>query len=318
MNGEKLENIHDLYRALGGRGTYGAAGSYPADLWQHLPAVHSEVFRTGEDTRYLKKPGVVMLSAPHFDPAGMQRFLDDFGEDFGDYLKDSELRPAAGLIKTAGQICYMSLGEGRTRNRDAGRYLEHILSSGHGSVLEHAQFSFLLYGVSRSFTHELVRHRAGVAFSQVSQRYVSGKVLRFVERPEYQADPDLHRRFETRIDSLSTEYAQITTKLAEKQQTGDQLLSGDAKTELRKKVQQCARSVLPNETEAPIVFSGNIRALRHIIEMRANQAAEIEIRAVQFRVFLCMAIMEPLLFADYEIVTLPDGTHAVSTKYRKV
>jgi thymidylate synthase (FAD) len=80
-------------------------------------------------------------------------------------------------------------------------YFERLTSAGHGSVLEHANFSFLLYAISRSVTHELVRHRAGVGISQVSQRYVSGAVLRFVERPEYQNDPELHAHFEERAES---------------------------------------------------------------------------------------------------------------------
>ena len=69
-------------------------------------------------------------------------------------------------------------------------------------MLEHATFSFLCYGISRSNTHEIVRHRAGTAYSQLSQRFVSGKVLRFVERPEYRNHPSLHKRFEERINAF--------------------------------------------------------------------------------------------------------------------
>src|SRR5918995_1709135 len=126
-----------------------------------------------------------------------------------------------------------------------------------------------LEGISRSVTHELVRHRAGVGVSQTSQRYVAGSVLRFVERPEYQEDEELHRLFEERADRAATEYEAMAERLLERQEGGASMLSADFRTDARKKVQQTARSLLPNETEAPMVFTGNVRALRHIIEMRA-------------------------------------------------
>ena len=185
------------------------------------------------------------------------------------------------------------------------------------SVLEHASFSFLLYGISRSVTHELVRHRAGAGFSQISQRYVSGSVLRFVERPEYQEDEELHRLFEERADRAAAGYGEMADLLLDRQGGGNAMLSADHKTDARKKVQQTARSLLPNETEAPMVFTGNVRALRHIIEMRADAHAESEIRNLALRLFLCLRTVDPILFGDYELGELPDGTHTISTKNRK-
>jgi flavin-dependent thymidylate synthase len=185
------------------------------------------------------------------------------------------------------------------------------------SVLEHASFSFLLYGMSRSVTHELVRHRAGVGFSQISQRFVAGSVLRFVERPEYQDDEELHGLFEERADRAAAEYGSLADRLLERQEGGDSMLSADYKTDARKKVQQTARSLLPNETEAPMVFTGNVRALRHIVEMRADAHAESEIRNLAVRIFLCLVTADPILFGDYEIGTLPDGTFTVTTEHRK-
>ncbi len=213
--------------------------------------------------------------------------------------------------------CYASFGPRRTTNENAASYFERLTSAGHGSVLEHASFSFLLYGISRSVTHELVRHRAGVGISQVSQRYVSGAVLRFVERPEYSADGELHRLFEKRVDRAAAEYEAMAGRLLERQGEGNALLEADRATDARKKVQQTARSLLPNETEAPMVFTGNVRALRHIIEMRANEHAESEIRNLAIKLFLCLVTADPILFADYELQALPDGTYGVTTKYRK-
>lgn len=154
--------------------------------------------------------------------------------------------------------------------------------------------------------------------SQVSQRYVSGKTLRFVERPEYQDDTTLHDHFLQRIERAAKEYAVLAGILLGLQKSSNDLLVAEAKTDLRKKVRQAARSCLPNETEAPIVVTGNARAWRHFLEMRASEHAEIEIRELATRVFLCLHQIDPILFGDYRLEKLQDGTHVVNTEYRKV
>lgn len=290
-------------------------------VFDGLPAIHAELRRTPRGTPYLQQPGVVLIARPQVGLGGLAGFLEGFPNEltFGSYISDpTSLPPATELCKVAGQTCYLSFGPKRTTNASAAKYFENIKASGHGSVLEHATFSFLFYGVSRSFTHELVRHRAGTAFSQTSQRYVDGSVLRFVERAEYQASPALHERFESGIDSAAREYSERTEMLLAEQGAGAELLAGEARTDLRKKVQQCARSCLPNEAEAPIVFSANVRALRHTIEMRASRHAELEIREVFLRAYLCLVRAEPLLFDDYILEHLSDGTYGVATSHRKV
>ncbi|HEV2745649.1 MAG TPA: FAD-dependent thymidylate synthase, partial [Rubrobacter sp.] len=169
----------ELFRGLGGA------------VQEGFPAIHAPVYSTAAGTAYLKTPGVVVLAKPQTNVAGLGGFLEGFDPDLGfpGYLDDpTELPDSSQLCKTAGQLCYASFGPRRTTNENAASYFGRLTGAGHGSVLEHANFSFLLYGISRSVTHELVRHRAGAGFSQISQRYVSGAVLRFVERPEYQED----------------------------------------------------------------------------------------------------------------------------------
>jgi thymidylate synthase (FAD) len=305
---ETAERKKELFRELGG----GASGGFPA--------IHSPTYRTGSGTAYLKAPGVVLLARPQTEVAGLAGFLEGFDPElrFPEYLDDpDELPDSSQLCKTAGQVCYASFGPRRTKNANAAGYFERLTSAGHGSVLEHASFSFLLYGISRSVTHELVRHRAGVGISQISQRYVSGNVLRFVERPEYQEDPELHRLFEERADRAAAEYEAMADRLLARQQSGAEMLSADYKTDARKKVQQTARSLLPNETEAPMVWTGNVRALRHVIEMRADAHAESEIRNLALRLYLCLYHADPILFGDYELKELPDGTYTVFTQHRK-
>jgi thymidylate synthase (FAD) len=302
-----VDQPKDVFEGLGGAV---AAG---------LPNLHSGAYQTDAGTPYLKHAGVAMIARPQVELEGLRPFLDGFDLNFAQYLDDpTPLTPAAQLLKTAGQTCYASFGPQRTYNENAKRYFANLSSSGHGSVYEHATFSFLCYGISRSNTHEVVRHRAGTAFSQLSQRFVSGRVLRFVERPEYQEHPSLHKRFEERIDRAAREYDEVADELLSLQSDGDQLLSADAKTDRRKRVQQTARSVLPNESETILVLSANVRSWRHMIEMRTDAHAESEIRDLFFRIFLCLRIAEPLLFEDYEIDALSDGTYGVRTDWRKV
>ena len=144
------------------------------------PAIASPAFTTPKGTPYLRAPGVALLSRPQPFMANLADFLNGFDPalQFVSYLDDgTELSPGAQICKTAGQLCYASFGPKRTKNENAERYFDNIKESGHGSVLEHANYTFLFYGISRSVTHELVRHRAGFAFSQISQRYVSGSVF---------------------------------------------------------------------------------------------------------------------------------------------
>jgi thymidylate synthase (FAD) len=300
---------HALFHELGGSDAHG------------FPALHSAAFHTDAGTPYLRHAGVVMIAKPQVSLEGMRQFLEGFGPelDFAQYVDDpTKLTPAAQLMKTAGQTCYASFGPKRSYNENAKRYFDNLSSSGHGSVYEHATLSLLCYGISRSNTHEVVRHRAGTAFSQLSQRFVSGKVLRFVERPEYQQHPALHKSFEERIDRAAREYEEIADELLALQSEGDHLLSADAKTDRRKRVQQTARSVLPNETETILVLSANIRSWRHMIEMRTDEHAESEIRDLFFRIFLCLRVAEPLLFDDYTIEKYSDGTYGARTDWRKV
>ncbi len=304
-----MVEIQDLFVRLGGSERDG------------FMTIHAPVQHTPGGTPYLTRPGVVVLARPQTNLAGLAGFLDgyDEGNHFSDYLTDPTTLPAgAQLCKVAGQLCYMSFGRKRSLNEQAGRYFTNLKASGHGSVFEHANFSLLLYGVSRSLTHELVRHRAGLGYSQQSQRYVSGRMVRFVERPEYTVDEQLHRQFVARIERAAADYASITERLLGMQQTGIQILTAEARTDLRKKVQQTARSVLPNETEAPLVVTGNARAWRHVVSMRANVHAETEIRELAVRILLCLYQTDPVLFSDYTLEELSDGTFAASTEFAKI
>lgn len=284
----------------------------------------SKVFFTeAMKTPYLIEPGCALISAPMFDPSGLKDFLSGFDKELGflEYLDDpTKLPPAEAICKFAGQLCYLSFGKNRSMNHKAEDYFKNIRESGHGSVLEHANFGFLLYGISRSLTHELVRHRVGIGFSQVSQRYVDGKTLRFVERPEFQDDGYLHKLFMQRIDMASVEYEDVAQTLLKRLQESfsPEELKLQKKSDLRKRVNQAARAVLPNETEAPIVVTANVRSLRHLLEMRASKPAEVEIRRAAFKMYSCLYRIAPILFQDYKVIELPENTYGLETATRKV
>lgn len=285
------------------------------------PFIYSHVYKTDKGTPYLRAPGVHLISKPQTCLDSLMTFLNGFDGDLGfiRYLDDPDkLADGEALVKFAGQACYASFGEKRTKNKDAAKYFENIKSSGHGSVVEHANYSFFVYGISRSLSHELVRHRAGLAVSQLSQRYVSGSVLRFVEGPECLGDELMHGKFCRWVDAAAEEYEARAVHLLERQTKGDVTLSAERKTDLRKKVQQAARKCLPNETETFMALTGNVRAWRHMCEMRCSEHADVEIRELYLRIYKCLRLVAPTLFEDYAVKQLSDGTYALDTPYRKV
>jgi thymidylate synthase (FAD) len=186
------------------------------------------------------------------------------------------------------------------------------LQVGHGSVLEHAVWNFIIVGVSRSLTHELVRHRAGWAFSQLSQRYVDESIAEYVEPDCIAAEPEFHRLW---LECIAQSH-QAYMRLAELLQ--DSFKDEPDRTLRRKLARQAARSVLPNATETKIFVSANSRALRHFIELRASRHAEVEIRKLAIRILEIMKQEAPHIFNDYQLVPLPDGTFEAVTPHRKV
>lgn len=253
----------------------------------------------------VREPRVYLLGRQAIDADQVDRFLEDHGLN---WETDTEIGAEA-LCEMAGRVCYMSFGKGRKTNQE---YLGNIIEVQHGSVLEHAVWSFLITGVSRSFTHELVRHRAGFGYSQLSQRYVDESTCDFIEPACIAADPELHTIWEESIRQSHEAYCRLVEALARKFR--DEPLP----TMRRKLARQAARSVLPNATETKIFVTGNARAWRHFIELRASEQAEIEIRSVAVKVLKVLKQEAPSLFGDYALEALGDGTEVARTRHRKV
>jgi thymidylate synthase (FAD) len=205
------------------------------------------------------------------------------------------------LAEFAGRACYESWHKPNPATATNAGYLRHILEVGHLSVLEHGSVTFYLRGVSRSLTHELVRHRH-LSFSQLSQRYVPERDAAMVEPDVIAADPELHARFVAATDSAVAAYTELLEELEHK------LADSPDATLRRKQARQAARSVLPNATDTRIVVTGNYRAWRHFVAMRASEHADVEIRALAVAVLRELQRIAPNAFADFEVVSLPDGT----------
>lgn len=228
---------------------------------------------------------------------------------------------AQALTEFSGRLCYLSFGQdaglegghksigGRTTNES---YLANILSVKHGSVLEHAVWSLLIEGVSRALTHELVRHRAGFGFSQLSQRYVDESEIGFVLPPEITDEGPAYQAWERACQQSLDAYREILEALTE--QIGDQ---GSA-TMRKKRARQAARSVLPNSAETKIVVTGNARAWRHLVEMRGSGSADVEIRRLAVAVLNLLQPEAPNIFGDMHVVPQADGTEVVETDHSKV
>lgn len=214
------------------------------------------------------------------------------------------------LAEFAGRLCYMS--QRNPANRSTRDYLENIKKQGHGSVLEHANYSVLLEGVSRSLTHELVRHRAGFGYSQLSQRYVDESDAHFVVPPAVVGDEALLAAWRAQIESAQRSYIQLV----------DQLMTKYAwvadKVHRRKMAREAARGVLPNSTETKIVVTGNARAWRTMLELRSGEGAELEIRRMAVAVLRLLSAEAPAFFSDFEIYTAEDRREAARIAYHKV
>ena len=213
--------------------------------------------------KIIRQPSVYLVGRQVIDDQQLDRFLAD--HDVSHWTTDTEVAGQK-LSEIAGRLCYMSFAKPRPGGNQA--YLDHILEVAHGIVLEHAVWNLIITGVSRSFTHELVRHRAGFASSQLSQRFVDESTADFVEPACIAADPALHKVWLDAVESAQTAYTTLVDGLMVRfEGVTDKLLR-------RKMARQAARSVLPNATETRIFVSANARAWRHFIEMRASAQAE--------------------------------------------
>ncbi len=257
---------------------------------------------------YITKPHVYLLGRQAVVEEELARFLDDEG-----MLFTTDTKVAAEILaEVAGRTCYMSFGKGRKSNQE---YLDNILTSKHGSVLEHAVWCLLITGVSRALTHELVRHRAGFGYSQLSQRYVDESEARYVVPPLYQESEELRQKWQQTIECVRKAYVELAeATTAYVQQKHPEMPPRDR----RKWARQAARSILPNACETKIFVTGNSRAWRHFLELRGSPHADTEIRLLAVEIGRVLKQESPNIFGDVEIYDEPDGMPALRVTHSKV
>ncbi len=246
--------------------------------------------------KIITEPHVHVLSVPHFFP-------------HPEYLIPEHDNDAEKLIAHAGKGCYDSYG---IEGRSVSDHINSLRSSSHGSVFEHANVSVFITGVSRGLSHELVRHRAGFAYSQRSTRYTSEETAAIVLDPDFAI---LHDRYKDFDDGVSTDNAisesaiywnfissckhsfqHYKDEVRWLQESNPLKLSG---TDLRKWARGKARQILPHALETRLTMTGNLRSWRTFLEQRSAFGAEEEIRRLAYHIYVQLAEVVPLVVSDY-------------------
>jgi thymidylate synthase (FAD) len=257
-------------------------------------------------------PQIFLIARPSIDIEGMRGYLRDVG---GESWLERRVEEAAGkpnggelIVEFGGRACYRSWEPGLNPNvtkvrTDQREYFANILRSAHGSVMEHANYSFAIRNCSRVFTHELVRHRAGSAFSQESLRYVRLSDIGFRVPPA--------------LEPVREQVLAIVEQLEEFQVSAAAELGIDEEGvpfHVKKEVTSALRRLAPIGLSTDIVWTANVRTLRHVIEMRTAPGAEEELRIVFDTIAQIMQVEAPGLFQDFA----KDGEGSWVPEYRKV
>jgi thymidylate synthase (FAD) len=209
------------------------------------------------------------------------------------------------LAEFAGRACYQAWERTNPATATNLGYLRHILQVGHLAVLEHASATFYLTGISRALAQELTRHRH-FSFSQLSPRHLP-EVASFVEPAVIAEDEQLHEAFLTAMRSAEDAHQQalraLTERHAESEQAGLR----------RKQLRQAARALLPAAAETQLVMTGNYRSWRHLLAVRASEAADREMRQVAIECLRLLQQVAPHVFGDFTVTSLVDGSEVAAS-----
>lgn len=291
-----------------------------------------------ELNRIVTKPGVCLIGGTTLYAEGLEAAIDMMGLEDVAVTLDTPLQKiyervandeyggnGDDIAEFAGRQCYRSWTKGRSHEE----YIANVIEDRHGSVFAHANILLQVIGVSRTLTHELVRHHIGTNYSQESQRYVDAKDLRFVMPPlmankligtnihgtedevlgYYRDTIKGFEQWSSACASALNAYTELQPYLVELAQEAEAAwVAGDIKasTSAKKRANEAARSVLPGCAETRMVFSCNLRAIRYILNQRGSMAADLEIR--RFAVAVAEEAREyaPVFFNDIETVIASD------------
>ncbi len=288
--------------------------------------------------KVIEHPGVYVVGSMQLHETEIDAYLADHqiktfspwgGEEDrapGKFARNARGEDQELLVELSGRICYMSYE--RPRPGGVGAFIDRLKSEGHGSVLEHPHYSFIVTGVSRNMTLEANRHRP-FSISQLSGRFVDASEVGFVIDADYIGDDALTLAWARTCLTAYDEYEAAYERNYQRQlrKWSDKLganlpntATPDKATErkLIKKARERARDILPGCLETRVLYTVNARAVRFIFEKRLHADAAFEIRRCFGLLFDKLAARDPLIFSDYTKEPLEDGTFTVSTAFGKI
>lgn len=272
------------------------------------------------------KPKVFHVAGTQINPTGMQSYLNHIGAP--DWTTDTD-KSGEYLVEVAGKTCYRSFSEdlnanlSKVRRNDNRGYLGNILTSKHGSVLEHVHDSFILVGVSRVFTHEMVRHRVS-NFSQESLRFVRLTDLSAYFPAAFREDFLVQLGLETKEAVEKEQY--LRSKMTEvfeyledvQLELANELnLDGLKNFSKKKKLTSSMRRLAPIGLATTILVTSNARNWRHVIAARTHRSAEEEIRLAMAEIFQILRNLNPNIYQDAS-TEMVDGILEVTFENEKV
>ncbi|KKM82593.1 hypothetical protein LCGC14_1318010 [marine sediment metagenome] len=266
-------------------------------------------------------PMVFLIGSTQVDFAETRAWLDFLGADQYKLPTDDKIQMGALLVQLCAKRCYKSYQVGLNPNitkvrDDMTAFIDNILKVGHGSVLEHVSFSFALENVSRVFTAEMNRHRAGMAISEGSMRYISFEDIPYWVPTSIRADssdsPQVRLAKKLSRDVFDRAFQQAEENYRELMTIWnyDEAIT---KFSQKKQLTSMFRRIIPQGVATGGVWTGNLRALRHIFQLRCSQYAEEEICLVASLMLTRMIESESVIFKDFY---LEDGYW--KSKYNKV
>jgi thymidylate synthase (FAD) len=260
----------------------------------------------------LKAPiRIHVVGRPQFD---LEEFLAFLSNPEMGWRRSPGASETEELVEAAGRVCYMSFGASQS-DRTNPDYIRNLIEMGHESVLEHVNWSFVMTGISRALSHQLVRHRVGFAFSQLSQQYHDESDAEFVPPSEIDGNPRAEAAWGRAVNASKDAYLEILDIL-ERGDFGTR--SGLPMREVRRAIRSAARSVLPNATRTTLFVTANARALRHLFTVRGGTPGDSEMRDAVVELFRAVNREAPAIFFDFEIAKLPDGSELIRRRPDRV
>lgn len=244
----------------------------------------------------LTAPALYLVARPQIDWNAVGKFETT---DAGAWRRMPSVSDAEHIVELAGRVCYLSFGEHQSPKTNAA-YIEHLLAQGHESVFEHAAWTFILTGVTRAFTHQLVRHRVGFAYSQLSQQYHAETDSKFVEPSAISSSPQQQAEWRRSILGSYDAYLALMADFRV-----------SSSRESRRAWFSAARAVLPQAIETKIAVTANARALRNFLAQRGAIEGDEEMRVVASCILRALRPEAPTLFSDFALEELDDGSPVI-------